>query len=73
MIIESRIVMQSNYQKTAPINLDEFKQYSDQFIEAGNIQERLENANQLINLLKREIWRISGELIEEVRLNQEQS
>lgn len=65
--------MQSNYQKTAPINLDEFKQYSDQFIGAGDTQERLENANQLINLLKREIWRISGELIEETRSNQRQS
>ena len=52
----------SNYTKTAPIDLERFKELSTKLPESEG-EERQAIASELINLLKRESWRITGELI----------
>ena len=54
----------SNYAKTAPIDLERFKELSTKLPESEG-EERQAIASELINLLKQESWRITGELIKD--------
>ena len=58
----------NNYTKTAPINVERFKELSERLLETEG-EERQAIASELINILKRESWRIAGELIESHFLN----
>ena len=52
----------NSYIKTAPIDLERFKELSTKLPESEG-EERQAIASELINLLKRESWRVAGQLI----------